>query len=90
MERVPVFPAFEVDSDKSNAGPKWDRWIGRVENLFVAMQIDDAEDDDRKRALLLHYVGERVYDVYLAEKGEEGVGGLFPSKEKHPNGNLQI
>ncbi|XP_033756113.1 uncharacterized protein LOC117338858 [Pecten maximus] len=32
------------------------------------MEIDDAEDDDRKRALLLHYVGERVYDIYLAEK----------------------
>ena len=28
----------------------------------------EIEDTDRKRALLLHYAGERVYDIYDAEK----------------------
>jgi hypothetical protein len=28
----------------------------------------EIEDTDRKRALLLHYAGERVYDFYDAEK----------------------
>jgi hypothetical protein len=33
--------------------------------LFIGLGIEDA---DRKRALLLHYAGERVYDIYDAEK----------------------
>ena len=28
------------------------------------------KDDNRKRALLLHYVGDSVYDIYEAEKGD--------------------
>jgi hypothetical protein len=36
-----------------------------LENLFIGLGI---EDTDRKRALLLHYAGERVYDIYDAEK----------------------
>ena len=27
-------------------------------------------DNDRKRALLLHYAKDRVYDIYDAEKGD--------------------
>ena len=72
MDRLPEFPPFDIDLDKSNTGPRWDRWIGRLENLFVAMEIVDPSEDDRKRALLLHYCGERVYDIYIAEKGTCG------------------
>ena len=72
MDRLPEFPPFDIDLDKSINGPRWDRWIGRLENLFVAMEIVDPSDDDRKRALLLHYCGERVYDIYIAEKGTSG------------------
>ncbi|CAB4034315.1 Hypothetical predicted protein [Paramuricea clavata] len=38
-------------------------------NLLVGMNINN---DARKRALLLHYAGERVYEIYEAEKGESG------------------
>lgn len=38
-----------------------------MELLFTGMSIDDNE---RKRALLIHYAGERVFDIYEAEKGE--------------------
>ena len=35
--------------------------------------MDLEEDDDKhKRALLFHYAGERVYDIYDAEKGTSG------------------
>jgi hypothetical protein len=51
MNNLPDFPTFDFESDKSNAGPKWDRWIGRLENLFVAINIADEQGDDaRKRA----------------------------------------
>lgn len=66
MDRLPEFPPFEY-SDKTDAGPKWEKWIERLELLFTGMDIND---NGRKRALLLHYAGERVYDIYNAEKGE--------------------
>ena len=64
---LPHYPSFDYASDKSNAGPRWERWVDRLENLFVGLKIDN---EDRKRALLLHYAGETVYDIYDAEKGE--------------------
>ena len=81
---LPIFPAFDAEVDKSTVGPRWDRWVGRLENLFVALQLvnpivqegqepDEAvikRVDDRKRALLLHYVGEQTFDIYEAQKGE--------------------
>jgi hypothetical protein len=38
-----------------------------IYNLFICLGIEDTE---RKRALLLHYAGERVYDIYDAEKND--------------------
>ena len=81
---LPIFPAFDAEVDKSTVGPRWDRWVGRLENLFVALQLvnpivqegqepDEAvikRVDDRKRALLLHYVGEETFDINEAQKGE--------------------
>lgn len=48
-----------------------------MENLFIVLKLviaDDADEgaakliDDRKRALLLHYVGEGTFDIYEANK----------------------
>ena len=64
---LPPYPTFDYASDKSNAGPRWERWVSRLENLFVGLKI---ENEERKRALLLRYAGESVYDIYDAEKGE--------------------
>ncbi|XP_061170050.1 uncharacterized protein K02A2.6-like [Saccostrea echinata] len=64
MDRLPEFPPFEY-ADKADAGPKWEKWIERLELLFTGMNIDDT---GRRRALLLHYAGERVFDIYNAEK----------------------
>ena len=68
MDNLPVFPSFDYDSDKANAGPRWKRWVQRLENLFVGLKLEDGK---QKKALLLHYGGERVYDIYDAEKGPE-------------------
>lgn len=63
---LPQYPTFDYASDKCNVGPRWERWVSRLENLFVGLRI---ENDDRKRSLLLHYAGESVYDIYDIEKG---------------------
>ena len=47
---------------------RWDKWMSRLENLFVGLNITD---EKQKRALLLHYAGEKVFDIYEAEKGDD-------------------
>ena len=93
---LPLFPSFDYDADKSNAGPRWEKWVGRLENLLVGMNITNG---DRKRALLLHYAGERVYDIYDAEKStteatyeatKKVLTDYFAPKKKHPNRNLPL
>ena len=42
---IPDFPAFDIDIDKQNAGPRLNRYVGRLENVFVGMDI---KDDQRK------------------------------------------
>ena len=69
MLNITPFPPFDYHIDKSNAGPRWQKWIAKLENLFIGLNL---KDDKRKRALLLHYVGDAVYDIYEAEKGDSG------------------
>ena len=65
MQNLTPFPPFDYEIDKLNAGPRWEKWIGRLENLFVGLNLKD-KGEARKRALLLHYAGETVYDIYEA------------------------
>lgn len=67
MQNLPAFPSFDCETDKVNAGTRWRKWLGRFENMLIGMNITN---DKRQRALLLHYAGERVYDIYEAEKAE--------------------
>ena len=53
---LPSFPPFDVHADGS-AGPRWKRWLGRLERMLIGMNITAAK---RKRALLLHYAGTDV------------------------------
>lgn len=71
VNAISVFLQFDADSDKANAGSRWDLWIWWLENLFIVLKLvvaDDADQDaakftdDRKRALLLHYMGGRNID----------------------------
>ena len=66
---LPVFPPFDVHLD-SNAGPRWTKWLTRFERLIAGMNITDAT---QKRALLLHYAGPDVDDIFetLPDTGED-------------------
>ncbi|XP_062610190.1 uncharacterized protein K02A2.6-like [Saccostrea cucullata] len=63
----PPFPKFDV-SDQSSIGQRWKKWIQRFENFVLAMGITR---NDRKRAMLLHYGGDEVYNIFdtLADTG---------------------
>ncbi|XP_077536116.1 uncharacterized protein LOC144148452 [Haemaphysalis longicornis] len=61
---LPAFPFFDARAtDANNVGTEWLRWVKRFENFIVACGITN---DARKTAMLLHYVGEEVYDIYCA------------------------
>jgi hypothetical protein len=47
---LPNFPSFPVH--ENNAETRWRKWISRLENLFIGLDIKDKQ---RQRALLLHY-----------------------------------
>ena len=66
---LPVFDSFDIHCD-GNTAIRWRKWISRLENLFVAMDIGDVK---RKRALLLHYGGEDLYEIFetLPDTGED-------------------
>ena len=66
---LPTFPPFQVHLD-GNVGPRWKKWLARFENLIVGMGIEDAK---QKRALLLHYSGPEVDEIFdtLEDTGED-------------------
>ena len=61
MENLPAFPKFDVYGDENSLGVRWDKYVDKLENLFVGLSINTRK---RKKALLLHYAGDEVYDIY--------------------------
>lgn len=68
---LPTFPPFDVHSDASSTVVRWKKWLRRFENMMIGLNIKD--DLKRKRALLLHYAGEEINDIFetLPDTGEE-------------------
>eukprot|EP00794_Sanderia_malayensis_P000880 gene880-178_t len=66
---LPTIPAFEVHID-NNAGPRWEKWLSRFQRPLMAMKITD---DTQKRAMLLHYAGPDVDEIFdtLPDTGED-------------------
>ena len=58
---LPPFEKFSVHSDSATVGTRFKKWLARFELMLTGMNITAAA---RKRALLLHYAGEEVYDIY--------------------------
>ncbi|XP_070550159.1 uncharacterized protein [Ptychodera flava] len=70
MESLPSMPAFPVHSDPTTTSTRWKKYLSRVENAFIAFNITD---DKRQRALLLHWAGEEVSEIFdtLPETGTD-------------------
>ena len=65
---LPVFEPVDIHCD-GNTAVCWCKWISRLENLFIAADVKVK----RQRALLLHYSGESLYEIYeiLPYTGED-------------------
>ena len=79
---IPSFESFSIE-DSASCGVRWRKYLARFELLATAMNIDG--EPVRKRALLLHYAGEQVYDIYEtftdAQKGGNDQNGYDTLKE---------
>ena len=58
---LPTFPEFDL-RDQTNLAARWEKYLKRFTNLMTAMKMTD---ESRKRALLLHYIGEEVNDFLI-------------------------
>ena len=54
-----LFQAFNPEP-ATTAAARWDRWSARFDNYQIARDI---KNDARKKALLLHFAGEDVFDI---------------------------
>lgn len=59
---LPTFPPFDVHSDASSTVVRWKKWLWQFENMMIGLNIKD--DLKRKRALVLHYAGEEINDIF--------------------------
>lgn len=58
------YPSFVVGTDDVSAtvmAQRWTKWLGRFRNMLEAMSVTE---DKKKKAMLLHYGGEAIYDIY--------------------------
>ena len=58
---LPSFPKFDVFNEENSLGSRWEKYVNKLENLFNGLNITA---NKRKKALLLHYSGDDVYDIY--------------------------
>lgn len=57
----PRMEKFEIDGDITSAGLRWKTYSKRFVNMLTAFGITN---NAKKKALLLHYGGEQIFEVY--------------------------
>ena len=94
---LPHFDNFNVHAEEHTAGTRWKKYLARFEMLIQALNLQDKPS--RKKALLIHYAGEEVFDIFntftAEQKGgedENGYGTLKKSLTDHfePKRNLDF
>ena len=57
---LPSFPEFEL-LPRDTVGLRFEKWTKRLDLLFTAIDVTDAKC---KKAILLHYGGEELSDIF--------------------------
>ena len=63
-----TFSPFTIDADEGNAGARWKKWLDKFENFLLVCNI---EEDKRKKAMFLHYIGDEAYEIFESFTDEE-------------------
>ena len=61
MTGLAPFPKFDVYGEETSLGTRWTKYVMKLENLFTGLTI---ESKKRRKALLLHYAGDEVFEIY--------------------------
>ena len=67
---------FPISVHEGNAEIRWRKWISCLENLFIGLDIKAIK---RQKALLLHYTGEDVSEIFDTL---EGTGEAFETAKQ--------
>ena len=65
---LPYLEQFNADEDITSVSIRWTKWLKRFENLLVALDMDDKR---RQLALLFHYAGPEVADIFDTIPGKD-------------------
>ena len=69
---LPPFEKFNVHAEEHTAGTRWKKYLACFELLIQAMNLQDKPT--RKKALLIHYAGEEVFDIFDTFSDEQKGG----------------
>ena len=88
MASLPSFGKFIVHGEETTAGIRWHKWIAKLQNLLCALDI---KTDARKKALLLHYAGDDIFEIYDSMTDElKGIGGVHRNTPRNPKDTPKI
>ena len=74
-----VMPPFEFEPKDSSA-QRWTKWISRFDNYLLAVDISDPK---RQKAMLLHMVGEELYNIFQTlQVADPGINETVYDKAK--------
>lgn len=62
LTQVPTIEPFDCEGDPTSLGSRWERWKRALEIYFVATNTND---QNKKRAILLHSGGMSLQDIYF-------------------------
>lgn len=81
LSHTAALPAFHTVADPSSVGPRWIKWLQRLENYSTAV---NSTRDPRLKALLLHLAGPRgcqgEAENVLHAKEKWRVSGVYVQK----------
>lgn len=72
------FPPLDVETDPTNMGTRWKKWIDRFDNFLDAFNITE---DRRKKSMLLHFIGEKAHEIFLTLPEPENPNALTQQYE---------
>ena len=58
---MPNIPPFDPHSDPTSLGTRWQKWVRRFQDAMIGFDITS---EKRQRALLLHFGGEELEDIF--------------------------
>ena len=76
---LPVFSTFSVHADSNTTSIRWKKWMDKLENLFVDLDINN---DKKQKATLLHYAGDEVFDISPSFTDQQkGIGATTTTED---------